>query len=115
MDYKGYYSLSYTAEKEPTNIWFNYIYAGKYSFEVNEADGLETNGEAGGKFYFTCQVDDEESEIDWDTIDEEFEGFEADFSIEDESFNPIDFKGEFEVTLIDDDGNKHTYRTTDLL
>lgn len=115
MDYKGYYSLSYIAEKEPTNVWFNYIYAGKYSFEVNEADGLETNGEAGGKFYFTCQVDDEESEIDWDTIDEEFEGFEADFSLEDESFNPIDFKGEFEVTLIDDNGNKHTYITTDLL
>ena len=41
---------------EPTNVWLNSIHAGRYSFEVNEADGLESDDEVGGQFYFTCLV-----------------------------------------------------------
>lgn len=113
---KGYYSLTYEAEKEPANIWFNYVYGGGYSLEVNEADGLETNGKASGKFYFEVQDENFDTcELDWENIDDLFSEIEAEFSFEDEDGNPIEFTGTFEMTIYDNEGNPHHFETTELL
>ena len=110
MDYKAYYSFKAKAEKKIETINFDYVNIGEYVFDVHDADGLDHRGKTAkcsGSSTFTCEVDDEPAEIDWESFADDLEDMEAVFSLFDEDDEPIDFDdAKFELLIYDDSGNK---------
>ena len=108
MEYKASYSFSFKPEKEAETLYFDFVNCGAYTFDVLGADGLDPEGEAGGSFSFSCEIDGEPEEIDWETFDEDLVNLEAVFSLEDGNGEPVGFNddAEFMLTIYDDNGNK---------
>ena len=104
MEHKGYYSLTFTADKKPEQIFFDYVNCG-VTLDVGDAEGVgvDTDGpdyEIGGSFEFDIE-DGELEDIDWDDI-------EAGFAMFDEDNNPIMFENDKFTMTIYIDGEPKT-------